>query len=556
LILLVSMVTLMAMAETPQKQAPQKLTPQQQQSAAMLSKPDRTPIAPTIPKANRHAHGKIFLERADSLIAQQWLPDAQILVGNVMFRRGDMYMYCDSAVFYSSPTMPSDSMEAFGNIRCEQGDTLFLYGDWMEYSGWQQLASIFSNGPKPVRLINRDVTLTTDVLHYDLGIDLGYFNAWGTLTDARNKLTSLEGEYTPGTKDANFYTRVQMEGVSEKGDSVWVYTDTLSYNTNSHLAWLTCPSQILSKDGDILTSNGVYDSNKNKSWLYDRSTVHTKRGNTLTGDSLFYDKEQGYGEAFGSMVLTDSARQVTMEGDYGYYNEVSDSSYVTGRARAMEYSREDTLYLHAREIRSFLAPDSTHIMTAHPRARFYRIDVQGLSDSMAMVEADSTLRMFVNPIVWSDDRQVFGKQITVYFNDSTVERAWLPDFGFMAEHVDEDFFNQLSGKEMIAYFDNGHLKQLDVNGSVQAIMLPQENDSTYNKIANIESSYMIAKFNGNEMERALLWNETTGTVTPLYLAKRSLFRLPRFKWYDVLRPLSPDDIFRMPPEWDSLGSDF
>jgi hypothetical protein len=222
----------------------------------------------------------------------------------------------------------------------------------------------------------------------------------------------------------------------------------------------------------------------------------------------------------------------------------------------MEYSRADTLYLHAREIRSFLAPDSTHIMTANPRARFYRIDVQGMSDSMAMVEADSTLRMFTNPIVWSDNRQVFGNKIYVYFNDSTVERAWLPDFGFLAEHVDEDFFNQLSGKEMIAYFDDGHLKQLDVNGSVQAIMLPQENDSTYNKIANIESSYMIAKFNGKEMERALLWNETTGTVTPLYLAKRSLFRLPRFKWYDVLRPLSPDDIFRIPPEWDAMGKEF
>jgi lipopolysaccharide export system protein LptA len=546
MILLASMVTLMAMAQSPQQKV----------SSAMLSKPDRTPIAPSIPKANRHARGKIFLERADSLIAQQWMPDAQILVGNVMFRRGDMYMYCDSAVFYSSPTMPSDSMEAFGNIRCQQGDTLFLYGDWMEYSGWQQLASIYSNGPTPVRLINRDVTLTTDILHYDMGIDLGYFNVWGKLTDARNTLTSLEGEYIPGTKDANFYTDVKMQGVSEKGDSVWVYTDTLSYNTDTHLALLTCPSRILSKDGDIITSNGLYDSNKNMSWLYDRSTVHTNRGNTLTGDSLFYDRAQGYGEAFGAMVLTDSARQVTMEGDYGYYNELADSSYVTGRARAMEYSRADTLYLHAREIRSFLAPDSTHIMTANPRARFYRIDVQGMSDSMAMVEADSTLRMFTNPIVWSDNRQVFGNKIYVYFNDSTVERAWLPDFGFLAEHVDEDFFNQLSGKEMIAYFDDGHLKQLDVNGSVQAIMLPQENDSTYNKIANIESSYMIAKFNGKEMERALLWNETTGTVTPLYLAKRSLFRLPRFKWYDVLRPLSPDDIFRIPPEWDAMGKEF
>ena len=42
------------------------------------------------------------------------------------------------------------------------------------------------------------------------------------------------------------------------------------------------------------------------------------------------------------MVLTDSARQITLEGDYGFYNELTDSAYVTGRARALEHSRPDT----------------------------------------------------------------------------------------------------------------------------------------------------------------------------------------------------------------------
>lgn len=521
----------------------------------------RVPLTPQIPDADRHVPGRIFLEQADSLRSNPKVPDGQILIGNVVFRRGDMFMYCDSACFYS--TAAADSMEAFGNVHMEQGDTLFLYGSRLEYSGSRELATIYADDFDPqstVRLINRDVTLTTTVLNYDMALSLGYYDVGGSLTDPHNTLTSAEGEYSPATKDANFYVNVSLNGVSNSGDSMHLYTDTLTYNTDSRLATLTCPSRIVTKDGIIYTADGVFDTNTSQAWLYDRSEVHTNGGTTLTGDTLFYDRDRGFGEAFGRMVITDSARQVTLEGDYGFFNELTDSAFVTGQARALEYSGNDTLYLHAATIRAFtLLPDSaaertdtTHLMIAHPGVRFFRRDIQGVCDSMTFVEQDSTLRMNVHPIVWSDNRQIFGEIITLFMNDSTVERAHLPQFGFMAEEIEPDYYNQLSGKEMIAHMDSGHLRQLDVNGTVQGIMMPMENDSTYNKVANVESSFLTATFGPHELERAHMWNQTSGTVTPLYLAKRSLFRLPKFAWYQPLRPTSPESIFTYPPEWETL----
>lgn len=510
---------------------------------------DRTPIAPAVPGADRYQTGRVFLERADTLRADEKMGEYQLLIGRVEFRKADMFMYCDSAHFYDA----RNSFEAFGNVRMEQGDTLFVYGDELDYDGITELAVLYADPGKKVRLINRDVELTTDIFNYDLGIDLGYYTVGGTLADKRNTLKSLEGEYSPSTKDANFYTDVELESVSEKGDTVYIYTDTLHYNTDTRIAELTCPSRIVGKDGTIYTSNGVFDTNTNRARLFDRSVVHMSNGNTLTGDTLFYDKEAGYGEAFGYMVLVDSARQSSLEGDYGFYNERTDSAFATGRARALEYSQKDTLYLHGDTIRSFLQPeDSTHIMIANPRVRFYRVDMQGICDSLTFLERDSTIYMDRHPVVWTGTRQVFGNVIQVHMNDSTVDRATLPEFGFMAEHIDEEFFNQLSGKEMIAYMEDGELRRLDVNGNVQGIMLPMENDSTYNKIANVESSYMKAYFRGREIEKANLWPETSGTVTPLYLAKKSLFRLPQFQWYEVMRPTSPDDIFVVPPEMVAL----
>ncbi|MDE7443758.1 MAG: LPS export ABC transporter periplasmic protein LptC, partial [Muribaculaceae bacterium] len=371
---------------------------------------DTTPIAPIVPGTDRHTPGKVFLERADQLKADQTLGNFSILVGNVELRKGDMFMYCDSANLYEE----NGSVHAFGNVRMEQGDTLFVYADELDYDGSTELAVLYADEGKKVRLINRDVTLETDVFNYDMAIDLGYYDVWGTLTDKQNKLNSREGEYSPSTKEANFYIKVVLENISEKGDTLYIYSDTLNYNTDTHIADLSSPSQIVNADGTIYTRSGIFDTNTNIGDLYQRSTVHTRRGNTLTGDTLFYDHNTGYGTAFGNMILTDSVRQSAISGDYGFYNEVTDSAFVTGHALLTEYSKKDTLYVHGDTIRSFMLPDSTHIMVVNPHVRIFRNDIQGVCDSLTYLESDSTLYMNRHPIVWTGERQIFGNVIQVH----------------------------------------------------------------------------------------------------------------------------------------------
>lgn len=505
-------------------------------------------IRPTVPTANRYQPGKVFLEHADRLSLDSRNPDYQVLNGNVLFRRGDMFMSCDSAYFYDK----IGSLQAFGSVKMEQGDTLFVFADELNYDGPTELAILYANPGKKVRLINRDVKLETDIFQYDMGIDLGYYEVGGVLTDKQNRLESLQGEYSPTTKDAVFSTGVVLTSPSEN-DTLMMYTDTLLYSTATHIAEIICPTEIVGKDGVIYSSSGIYNTDTGISDLYDRSTVKTSNGNTLTGDTLFYDRNKGYGEAFGDMVLVDSAHQSTLKGDYGFYNELTDSAFVTGRALAMEYSRVDTLFMHGDTIQAYtLHEDSTHVTNVYHKVRFWRVDVQGICDSLSFHERDSVLYMYRHPIVWSGKRQIFGNEINLHLNDSTVDWALLPDFGFMAEHVEEELYNQLSGKVMKAFFEDSDLKHLDVDGNVIAIMVPQENDSTYNKIVNMESSFLKADFNKRAIERAVIWPEVTGNVTPLFLAKKSIFYQPKFKWYESVRPKDKDDIFVVPPEMEAL----
>lgn len=507
------------------------------------------PVTPSVPDADRNDQSKVFLEHADRL----WMDDRidadyQVLTGNVQFRRGGMYMYCDSAHFYDK----TGSMTAFGNVHMEQGDTLFVYAAELDYDGPGEMAVFYGDNYEPVRLINRDVELTTDVFHYDFQRNLGYYDVGGVLTDAENRLSSIYGEYQPDTKNAEFRVDVELKDQAEK--KFRLTTERLLYNTETRIARIVSPSVIVTDSATVYSSNGIYNTDSSKVDLYDRSLVVTPRGSTLTADSLFYDTDTSFGEGFGNVVITDSLRKSALEGDYGFLYEKIDSGMVIGRARALEYSRGDTLYMHGDTIRGYLLPDSTHIVSAYPNVRFWRVDMQGICDTLNILERDSIMYMHHHPVVWSGERQIFGNLIKVHFNDSTADWAQLPDYGFVAEHIEDYFFNQLTGREMLASFVNGDLRQLDVKGNVEAIFLPQENDSTYNKMVRTESSTLKALFLDRKIEKMTMWPEVSGTVTPLYLSKRSESRLDGFQWYDVLRPVDKDDIFNVPSEMVELMS--
>ena len=624
-------------------------------SSQVPDDPDR--VAPSIPTADRYANGRVFLERADKLLKPSADVEYQVLTGNVLFRCGDMYMYCDSAHFYDA----TSSLQAFGNVRMEQGDTLFVFADELEYTDSTELAVLYADEGKKVRLINRDVELQTDIFNYDMGIELGYYEVGGELSDKKNRLTSVYGEYAPNTKDAIFRNNVHLNSIGDN-DTLNIYTEALHYNTDTHIADLTDVSTITSKDGTIFTDNGIYNTETTIADLYSRSLVMTKNGKTLTGDTIFYDRNAGYGKAWGNIILNDTVNKSKLLGDYSFYNELTDSAFVTGHALAVDYSSADSLSLHGDTIQAFrvitcnLVPknqpaapeaempidtmemlldtlttdtlaietlavdtlaieapvvavdttfvetisidsvaapldslaagqlvldsltldtvaidsiavpldilddrievcDTTHHIVAYPNVRFFRSDLQGVCDSMTFVQKDSLLHMDIDPVVWSGERQIFGDRIIVHMNDSTADRVDLPNNAFMAEMLEEGYYNQMSGRTMTAYLADGTLRHLDVSGNVMLVFYPMENDSTYNKVANAESSFLSADFEKGQIQRMKMWPQSTEVMTPLYMAKRSLFFLKDFRWEADRRPKGHDDLMPATAEATEAAED-
>lgn len=539
------------------------------------AEPAPTSIKPQIQNADRNNPDVVFLEHAD-LLTKHRSDSFMVVSGNVLFRRLGMTMLCDSAHYWPG----EQRFRAFGNVKMQQGDTLFVYADSLDYDDRKRMATLFAEFPKHVVMINRDVRLETNfTFYYDLGKDLAWYDQWGVLTDPHNTLESLNGEYSPTTKDAVFTDNVTLNARNDS-DTLVIKSDALYYNTITRIAELYSPSEIINRRGTIFTSEGVYYTATDSAELFERSTVVTPEGRFLTADTLFYSKPTAQYTALGSMILSDTVRKVMLTGDYGFYNERIDSAFVTGRALMKEYSKGDTLYLHGRYIESFLRfdtivpqpeqtadsmetakvavdesdfrVDSSHVTVVYPRVRFFRSDLQGICDSLRFTESDSMLRMFVSPIIWNEQRQITGNIIAVHFNDSTFDRVDLPRKAFSAELIEDDCFNQISGKELIALFNNGELSHIDISGNVDLLLFPEEPDSTINKFVTAQSSYLSADFKGQTAERIKMWPETTGQVTPLFLAKRSMMYLPNFRWFDGVRPVSPDDVMVIPEEMNRI----
>ena len=479
------------------------------------------------------AKSKVFLLHSDVLKKNKKNPDAQILVGDVAFRHDSIYMYCDSACFYEK----TNSLEAFDNVKMVQGDTLFLYGDYLFYDGNAQIAQVRNN----VRMENRTITLETDSLNYDRVANLGYFFDGGTLMDEENVLTSDWGEYSPATKWSVFNYEVKLVN-----PQFTLTSDTLRYNTMSKVASIVGPSNIDSKENHIYSELGFYDTQYGQAELLNRSIL-VNEGKQLTGDSLFYDRNKRFGEAFYNVEFTDTVNKSLLKGDYCRYEELPEYAFATDKAVAVDYSQGDSLFLHADTLQLYtyhLKTDSMfREMRAFHKVRIYRTDVQGVCDSLVFSSKDTCLTMYHDPILWNNQQQLLGEKIMVYMNDSTIDWAHIRNQALSVEKLDSVNFNQVAGKDMKAYFKNGEMHQVDVLGSVRVVYYWMEKDSTLMGMNVSETSELSIFLENRKMKKMLMKPKTNGVFYPMDQLPADKMKLDNFAWFDYVRPLSKKDIF-------------
>ena len=222
-------------------------------------------------------------------------------------------------------------------------------------------------------------------------------------------------------------------------------------------------------------------------------------------------------------------------------------AFATDEAVATDFSQGDSLFIHADTLQMFtynLDTDSVYREArAFHKVRVYRTDVQAVCDSLVFSSKDSCLTMYRDPILWNKQQQLLGEEIRVYMNDSTIDWAHIWNQALSVERIDSANYNQVSGKEMKAFFEDGKIRKVDVLNSVRLIYYPMESDSTLIGMVTAESSELNAFLEDMKLKTVVMKPKTNGVMYPMDQLPPAKMRLDNFGWFDYIRPLNKRDIF-------------
>ncbi len=236
------------------------------------------------------------------------------------FKQDYSTLTSDSAYFYPAENM----VDAFGHVVIDQGDTLHIYSDLLNYNGNTKIAILTNN----VKMVDKDATLTTNHLTYNTATRIGVYTDGGKLVNKDNTLLSKTGYYFAKTRDSYFRYNVSLTT-----PDALVLTDTMRYNTGSRISYFYGPTNIYGtkgkKDQDTLyTENGQYNT-KTEQGAFGKNNLYHSGTKSLKGDSLFYDKLKGYGRAVMHVTFEDKEDKTTIKGNLGTYFKDDEHTLIT-----------------------------------------------------------------------------------------------------------------------------------------------------------------------------------------------------------------------------------
>lgn len=192
-----------------------------------------------------------------------------------------------------------------------------------------------------------------------------------------------------------------------------------------------------------------------------------------------------------------------------------------------------------------LATDSTaidslyRVVKAYRNVRIFRSDAQVICDSLVSSSTDSIIHMYMNPVIWNGNNQIAAAQLDAYTQNQQILRAEFLENPIMVSEVDPNYYNQVTGKTMTAYFRNNEIYRNDVDGNVQTIYFQREDERSaiVTEFVYLEGASASFYIENQDVVAISYRNDVPLELYPIALIPENLVqRLPNFKWVPELRP--------------------
>ena len=481
---------------------------------------------------------KVELVKADALEGVEAPGDRRIkLIGGVVFKQGPMYLYCDSA--YQFPI--TNRVEAYGNVRMVQADTLSLTCKSLTYDGNTKNTVAAGN----VKLKDNTMYLETQQLNYNRALGFASYSSGGLIKDKENVLTSKEGAYYTGSKTFRFKKDVKLVNDAKQYK---IDADTMEYNTGSKVATFHGPALLTSKDGVVEAHEaGSYDTVRGIMYVKGRSRINNGK-QVIEANDIDYDEKKQIGIAQGNMKLSSPTDSIFIEADRLIYNRFSGVSKVLGTPVFKGFQGKDTLFITADTMIHIRKMNKKEVVTEeylqlYKHVKVFREGMQGRCDSLVFHAKDSMITMYGNPVLWNAKSQLTADTIKLHLSNGKIDKMFMNVNAFVIMQDTIGNYNQVAGRRMEATFKNNKLASIYVDGNSESVFFVLEGDSvTVGMNRSICSRILIAMAN-DQINRVSFLKKPEAKFSPSQEIAEPEKRLKGFLWRKTERP-ERDDIPR------------
>ena len=480
------------------------------------------------------------------------------LVGNVQVRQEKTLFYADSAVL----NQKLNTLEAFGHVHINDADSVHTYADYLKYYGKEKKAYLNKN----VKLTDGKGVLTTTDLDYDMNTKIGTYLKGGKVVNGKTILTSKEGYYYGETRDIIFKRNVVL-----KDPGYDITTDTLLYNTFNDVVTFVSPTKIITGGRKIKTREGWYNLKKKKAYFGSRPEMEDSTG-TIKADKVGFDDSTGRAEFDGSVVYKGKdtangydliANHLETDNKKGSFRATQNPLLIIKQNLDSIFVRADTLYsarfsdlVKERKVPSIRDSVYGKMVEANPKdsatnkffeayshVRIFSDSTQAIGDSMFYSPRDSAFRLFKNPVVWGQENQLTGDTIYLYLQNNKPQKARVFENAMAISHAGLDYYNQVAGKTMNAFFVNGNINFLRTKGSpAESIYYGQDEGGKFVGVNKSTSDVIDTYFLDGTVHKIVFRNKLDGTSYPMGQVDHKELRLRGFKWLNDKRPKSKFEI--------------
>jgi len=510
--------------------------------------------------------------------------------GPAQFLHDNTLILCDSAVWDTQANI----VDAIGHVKIIQKNTT-LYSDNIKYLADQSLAQVRGN---LVELVdNEGGRLRTNFIDYFTKDSIGMFYNGGCLMNKDSSfIESSNGYYYAKEDRFLFQMKVEMQS-----DTVLMKTDSLAYLAKENKAVFLTKTLAWQGDGFLMAKGGWYD--RNNEYIHFSNDVYIKtKNNEIWAKEIDFDRKTGNAKLEYDVQVLDTAQSAIILADRVNYtskpesivlekepsialftveNEVRDtlffsadtiiyqtrlhkdvdSSVITISKQRRDLSKRDPIteiYSSLKAKASLLNKknsDTVNVdtltvnmdtvkvkfLTAFKNVKFYRSNIQGVCDSLQFNSLDSLIRLYKEPIIWNENKQLSADSIQVILSGRKLKKAELNSSAFVVMQEDSSHYDQVKSADIIIFFDDGKLSKFDALGSASVLFFFEE-DSVLTTMNEKECKALSATMLNNKIHRVRYFENINSNAYPLFNLPDNKQKLKGFKWADEKRPKNRYDV--------------